>query len=214
VFLRCLITFFLTSPAVLADPNPETAHSTQKAIANTTTQPLPRCINSPEEIAQIKASIKANGKTDYKYKAYRQALQNESEAELLARLVYAETLAANCSDLNNKIAPLIRATINNRIQKRKGDIRGVIFQRDQFASSLNIYSQSKYLEFLCPKDQILWNLILKPVPSPLSLDTVNYFLYKHSPRWTSEPWTLPEDAGPNNSELRKCIRFFRNPNWK
>jgi hypothetical protein len=185
---------------------------------------LPKCIDDEKEIEKIKSTIKANVKTKFKYNGYRAALHSESESDLLARLAYSETVAANCPDLNTKIAPLIVAAITNRIRFRKGDVRSVVFERDQFASSLNIYAESRYQDFLCPKDVALWTMISAKAKSSmgnqsevndfLSDDTVNYFLYKHSPKWTKEPWKLNEDKTKIELPIQNCIRFFHNPQWR
>jgi len=185
------------------------------------TTTLPLCIDDPAAIEKIKTTIKANSKTAFKYDGYKQALQSDSDEELMARLVYAETIAANCPELNTVIAKRIAAAIANRVRIRKGDVRNVIFQRDQFSSSMNIYVESKYLVFLCPNDSLVWNSILKITKDELakssgilSKDTVNYFLYKHSPRWTKEPWEFKEDESQTNSNIQSCVRTFHVPGWK
>ncbi len=179
---------------------------------------LPNCINDPAKIDGIKATIKANSKTSNKYVGYKKVLNSDSDIELAARLVYAETKATNCEKMNSQIVPVIAEVIANRVKIRKGDVQSVIFQRDQFASSLNIYDESNYKDFLCPSDSALWNKAYSQTYSALSnktkgTDTVNYFLYKHSPRWTKEPWKLEEDTSLTKG-VRECIRAFRNPAFK
>lgn len=179
---------------------------------------LPNCIDNPAQIDAIKATIKANSKTSNKYVGYKKVLNSDSDIELAARLVYAETKATNCEKMNNQIVPVITEVIANRVKIRKGDVQSVIFQRDQFASSLNIYGESNYKDFLCPSDSALWNKAYSETFSALSdktkgTDTVNYFLYKHSPRWTKEPWKLEEDTSLTKG-VRDCIRTFRNPAFK
>jgi hypothetical protein len=143
------------------------------------------------------------------------------DMELFTRLAYAETLAANCPNLNNEISSRIVNVIGNRVLKRQRDIQGVVFERAQFASSLHTYKNSRYQDFLCPKDEALWMAVSKKVESFLqkgsgflSPDTVNYFLYKHDPRWTKEPWKLKENTTGASSEVRRCLRTFHNPKWK
>lgn len=181
--------------------------------------PLPHCVNQTSEIEAIKAKMKANSKTTNKYDGYKKSLASDSDIELAARLVYAETKATRCEKQNNNIVPVITEVIANRVKIRKGDVKSVVFQRDQFSSSLNIYAESNYKDFLCPDDEILWNQVYNETNMALSnkrmgTDTVNYFLYKHSPRWTKEPWRLAEDQDLAKGSVRKCIRAFKNPNFK
>lgn len=185
------------------------------------TSDFPRCFDDPADIKKVSDVISANSKTQFKYDGYRKLLQSSSDFELMARLVYAETLAANCEKLNSKIAPMIAGGIANRVRLRGGDVASVVFQRDQFASSINIYSESRYKDFLCPKDARLWGLALRETKAELARPTgqmtkftVNYFLYKHSPRWKKEPWQLDEDVSSTTSEIQDCIRFFKAPNWR
>lgn len=183
---------------------------------------LPRCVSDATEIAKIQEVIKANSATEFKYKGYREALQSESESELAARLIYSETIAANCPSSNANISPLIANVIGNRIRRRHGDVKSVIFQRDQFASSLNQYTESRFLSFLCPKDAGLWAASLQLAhleleasnARKLSPETTQYFLYKHSPRWTKEPWKLEQDSSGSDSSSSACIKFFKNSQWK
>lgn len=181
---------------------------------------LPACIKDSSELTKIKNSL-SSANTSQRYKGYLHALSSASNTELFARLAYAETLAANCTDLNKEISARIVHVIGNRVLIRKGDVRSVVFQNAQFASSLHIYKNSRYLDFLCPKDLELWSFIttqvdtfLKKKSGGLSADTVHYFLYKHEPRWKKEPWKLTEDTSGATEKLRQCLRTFRNPNWK
>lgn len=180
---------------------------------------LPHCIDNPVQIDAIKARIKTNSKTPNKYDGYKKALQSDSDIELAARLVYAETKATRCEKMNNEIVPVITEVIANRVKIRKGNVESVIFQRDQFASSLNIYEESNYKDFLCPSDSALWNKAYSATFTALSdktkgTNTVNYFLYKHSPRWTKEPWKLEEDNSLTRGNIRACIRAFKNPAFR
>lgn len=182
---------------------------------------LPRCIDGAAALELVRASAKANPNTEAKYEGYRKLLDSEDGTSLLARLVYAETLAANCPEKNRAIAPLIATVIGNRVKKRHGEVSRVVFQRNQFSSSLNHYSESRYREFLCPRDEALWtlsfesaNVALNGNEKPaLSADTVNYYLYRHSPRFRAPDWKLAEDSASEKG-LASCIRFFRNPKWK
>lgn len=211
-----IITIFgaLTSAGELAPPakagNRMTSHP-----------PLPRCIDDKNTLDQIKATVNASRHSSQKYSSYRTALHSDSNAELVARLAYAETLAANCPEQNEVVSGLITEVIVNRVRLRNGNARSVVFQRDQFSSSLNIYSESRYQDFLCPKNQALWSQVLRQARRSLSQDsgrlhrtTVNYFLYKHSPRWTKKPWDLQEDRSATTPAIRQCVRVFKVPNWK
>lgn len=197
----------------------ETLGTGSKSSGHVGSGKLPHCISDASKIEAIKAKIKANSKNEFKYDAYKKALVSDSDEELMARLVYAETKAANCQELNDKVAPIIATVIANRVKIKKGDVKAVVFQRDQFASSLNIYSESAYKEFLCPTEEKLWKSALIESSYVLSdkakpTDTVNYFLYKHSPRWIKEPWLLAEDQALTGGNVSNCIKAFKNPNYK
>ncbi len=179
----------------------------------------PHCISDIHEIEVIKNKIKLNSKNDSKYDAYKKAFASDSDKELMARLIYAETKATKCEKLNSLIVPVITKVISNRVKIKKGDVQAVVFQRDQFASSLNIYSESNYKDFLCPNDSVLWAQALKEASEVLAdkskpTTTVNYFLYKHSPRWTKEPWSLDEDTSLTQGNVSDCIKAFKNPDYR
>jgi hypothetical protein len=180
---------------------------------------LPRCIDDPAELERIQNTIRSHAKSPLKYQDYRQSLQRESDAEIVARLAYSETKAANCAAIEGQILPLILSTIGNRVRIRGGDVRSVVFQTDQFSSSLNLYPESRYREFLCPKDEILWGQALAQAtsvlagPSPRS-DVVHYFLFRHSPKWPKPPWNYPEATEGTTPQIRECVRFFHNAGWK
>ncbi len=214
--LLAIVSITLITTGVFAG---EVGGSNGQAVAKQSVgAKLPNCINDPAKIDGIKATIKANSKTSNKYVGYKKVLNSDSDIELAARLVYAETKATRCEKMNNDIVPVITEVIANRVKIRKGDVQSVIFQRDQFASSLNIYDESNYKDFLCPSDSALWSKVYSETFSALSdktkgSDTVNYFLYKHSPRWTKEPWKLEEDTSLTKG-VHECIRAFKNPTFK
>lgn len=183
---------------------------------------LPNCIDSNDDIAAIQAAQKANPKTQQKYAGYRKLLATDTPLQLATRLAYAETLAANCPQQNDQVAERVAAVIGNRIRIRQGDAHSVVFQRDQFSSSLNIYPESRYREFLCPKDGGLWNSLYIKMRNNLSApasdtniptDAVNYYLYRHNERFTAPDWKLTE-AAIKDEKTRECIRVFRAPGWK
>lgn len=183
---------------------------------------LPRCADSGGALALIEGVQKANRKTAAKYDGYRKLLQDDTPLELATRLAYAETIAARCPDRESEVADLITAVIGNRIRIRGGDVESVVFQRDQFSSSLNIYPESSYREFLCPRDRDRWretlakmraNLEAPAAGSAIPNDAVNYYLYKHSKRFKAPDWKLKE-AQVADVKTRECIRVFRAPGWK
>jgi len=183
---------------------------------------LPRCVDSEVDIAEIRRVQKANDKTSHKYDGYRKALHADTDLELAARLAYAETLAANCQQQEDQVATLISGVIGNRVRIRRGDVAGVVFQRNQFSSSLNIYPESRYRNFLCPDNDGLWkktaaqvraNLEAPKQGEPIPKDAVNYYLYRHSNRFKSVVWKL-EEVPVTDDKTRECIRVFRDSGWK
>lgn len=183
---------------------------------------LPRCVHSDSVIAAIRAAQQANPRTSRKYDGYREALAADTPLQLATRLAYAETLAANCAAQNDRIADLITAAVGNRIRIRGGDVASVVWQRDQFASSLNIYRESRYRDFLCPRDEELWRMVTAKMranleaATPVALlpkDAVNYYLYRHSERFSAPDWQLQEVA-LDDASTRACIRLFRAPYWR
>lgn len=182
---------------------------------------LPKCVSDPAAVDAIKDSIAANkgkpAKLYLKYTAYEREFAAESDEEKVARLIYAEANAAKCGPRTADLMPAIAGVIANRVRARGKGVRAVVFEPDQFASSLNIYDESRYRDFLCPKDPNLFARAAAEArralagPTDLPADVVHYFLYKHSPRWTKPPWVLPEHALAE--PLRACLRTFRNPKW-
>ncbi len=184
--------------------------------------PLPDCIDSPDVIAEIQRIQASNRKNAHKYDGYREALSASPDAELATRLAYAETLAANCLDETEQVAHRVAAVIGNRIRIRHGDVKSVVYQRDQFSSSLNIYPESRYRDFLCPRDGELWDMVAanfrknlegEGLSEPIPKDAVNYYLYRHSPRFKPTAWGL-EEVLMEGESVRNCVRVFRDSGWK
>lgn len=233
IFYGILQAALVSSVALQAQA--ETVASTPSNLKTSdSTVTLPVCIDQSETLDNIRRIQRANRRSIHKYNGYRQAFTQHAvtEEEILARLVYAETLASHCPEHSDQSVELISATLINRIQRRSGNILEVVFERDQFASSLNIYSESQYREFLCPKNLELWRNALTTTRQmlrsstadtstalPLPSDSVNYYFYKHSSRFTPPAWTksLEEvrssDGQPLGEEFRECVRFFRNPRY-
>ncbi len=216
---QLLLLFFSIPCFVLADDTP--AGQAIRKITIALPSSLPTCINDQKTFEWIENTQNANKNNSHRYDGYRKALKASTEVELFTRLAYAETLGTNCANKNAEVSSLIVNVIGNRVMKRTRNISSVIFERAQFASSLHIYSNSRYKDFLCPQDKSLWievgqkvKAILHTGAGDLSSDTVNYFLYKHDSRWTKEPWNLQEDAVSAAGSARECIRTFRNHNWR
>lgn len=151
-----------------------------------------------------------------------------SEQEVMARLVYAETLATNCQGVpTNGIMNGIATVISNRIKKGGvygSGIRGVVFQPSQFNSSLSTkYSRSKLKEFLCPAPGREWEQAKNATARALDPSAPNYlgsdkivmtYYYKHFlPKVVVGPkWSNPE----SEKRVRRaglpddCIGFFKN----
>jgi hypothetical protein len=188
---------------------------------------LPSCISGPE-LETILEEMRKHPRSPKKYDGYRRALAGDTDDELLARLAYAETLAAGCSERQSAIAPRIVEAIGNRVRIRGGDVKSVVFERDQFASSLNNYRESRFRDFLCPKDEELWRQVLQESSSrsdkeyaadQMPGDSVHYYFFQHSgrftpPAWAEGPKAYPEARFPGSLELRACVRFFRNSSWR
>lgn len=183
---------------------------------------MPACIEDETTIQNLKETMRVNKSNSQKYDKYKSIFQNSSDKEILARLIYAETKAAHCETHNPQVMSLITQVILNRVKKRNGDIKSVIYQRDQFASSMNVYDGSQYRDFLCPKDSMLWRSVENQIhiqskkdSMNVSSNTYNYFFYKHNPKWTKAPWDYEEDRPESYpSEVFECIKTFKVPNWK
>ncbi|HBL18909.1 MAG TPA: hypothetical protein DD417_19645 [Elusimicrobia bacterium] len=94
-----------------------------------------------------------------------------TDAELAARLVYAEALATGCSGeaflpkivrgIAWVVASRVRASEKSPAAARRfgKGVRGVVFQPGQFDSTLSTrYSLSRWKDFLCPRDAKVWAL--------------------------------------------------------
>lgn len=201
----------------------EVAKPSPKDLIKNTKQ-LPACINDPAIIDQIKTSQSNNKKNKFKYQEYQKTFTKYGvdDIELFTRLAYAETLAANCPEKNREVAQVVTDVIFNRVQKRKSP-SSVIYERDQFASSLNFYEESQYAEFLCPQDQELWelvhsrakNLFSSKERTRISPEATNYYFFLHSTKFKPPTWTETLTPETTVDRLGKiCVRSYKNPNWK
>ena len=197
---------------------------------------LPLCVNDPERIGQIEDSLKKDPATKRnkptKYKATAEALASQTDEELMARLIYAETRAARCPEHESAVSDAIARVVKNRIAKRaervKDPVKSVVFEIDQFASSLNNYAGSEWREFLCPSDSKLWRRALELANLPhereqaakisasnlsnIPADAFNYYLYKHSDRFQPPAWARGQAVSFNGSaQISDCLRLFRLP---
>jgi hypothetical protein len=179
----------------------------------------PICWDQVDEINKIKETQIANKKTKFKYKGYEELFQKAglSDEEIFARLIFAETKASHCKD--PQTTKTIAEVISNRIQKRNANVRSVVFENDQFASSLNFYTGSAKDDFLCPKDAKTWaeamqlatKLMQDPTSNTLSKDAVHYYFFQHLASFKPPIWTK---AYKSSRELGSCMTAYENPKWK
>lgn len=187
---------------------------------------LPVCLKSHD--AEIQTWLKANkdSKTQ-KYKAYKDIYSGAGvdEPEILARLIYAESEAANCESI--KLTEYIGGAIYNRIRNKGKSISDIVFQFDQFASSLNGYSKANRAGFLCPTDLERWrmsqatvkHLLADAKSNVLPCEAASYYLYKNNP-WTHENpkgFKIPDWAkakGIKTAIDSECVRFFPDDRFK
>ena len=198
-----------------------------------------------------------------RYEAYLRSLRASSGSDIVARLAYAELKEAKCDQHIELIRPVILESIYNRLETRKTElfpgetrpvhelnyqlqkrlVESVVFQHQQYASSLHRYRISPrsespvrvsdgYQNFLCPPQDELFGQIkgetdeyfrsgqrTREYPS----DMHNYYLYEHAPEvFTTLPeWadysrgtSLPEATTSLNADLRRCYRAFREPAYR
>ena len=186
---------------------------------------LPLCVNEKSDLDEIESAYKAKN-TPMKYDRMKKALESDSDETLQARLVYAETSAAHCPEFNQMIASPIAAVVRNRIRVQGGDAKKVVFQKDQFASSVNIYdidekkdglppAKSNWKEFLCPTDAKTWGLAMEAVrakKSELPNDVFNYYLFRHSGRFVPKPGSWPSKEAvkfEGHEKFVTCVKFVK-----
>lgn len=198
-----------------------TAHASEVVTSSKTSSvsalTLPTCIDDAAKISSILDTEKANSKTEFKYRGFQSALSSDSDTELMARLAYSEALAANCPQQTSSLIEPVANVIANRVRVRKGDVRSVVFQKDQFASSLNNYTESRFRDFLCPHDADLWKQALAAIQKTqasntlgISSDVFNYYLFQHSARFKAPAWAEQTSARFKDSDkIQACVKFYR-----
>lgn len=224
VLMHSLLLLFLIPPLHAEVTAP--GKNARPVAGQTTGDSLPKCFNEDSDLEKIKTYQKNNSRNQYKYQGYTQLFDQSAlvDEEILTRLVYAETLAANCPEKEDSTLQLIAEVVLRRIEKRRGQIREVAFERDQFASSLNIYPESGYMNFLCPKSLALWQKAKKLLglirsgtqKNSLPNTAYNYYLFKHSTRFPPPSWTrsFQELKKVNLDADSVCVAAYSNPQWK
>ncbi len=184
MFARMLFSLILTGSAFARET---AAPSDQDAASQKSATAAPQCLNFAP------AGKKAITKEDMP--------KGMGEPELVARLVYAETLAANCPNKNQELSEGIAAVILNRVrafeEKGKDDAyRRVVFGKMQFASSLHFYSKAQWKAFTCPTDQAFYRAVYETVVKMNNGELKNgkyasathYYLHHHFEKFQDQPW--------------------------
>ena len=204
--LLFLVSLALFSKAVLA-ANGETAGATPHAQASAIA--MPKCIDTAKDLESIAAWEKANAKTNFKYEAMKRLLTSSTDEEIESRLIYSEVNAAHCPEFNQDLIAPIAVVIDHRIEKAHGQVRATIFARDQFASSLNIYPESGWKEFLCPSNAKLWQAVQSRKPGSVAVKANNYYLYRHSLKFKPPVWAQKTPMSFQGSQkITSCLRLF------
>lgn len=133
-----------------------------------------------------------------------------SEDELVIRLIYSESLAANCSkDNDDAVVESIAWVLKNRLEfKRKiygENYSEIVFKKFQFRSSFGRYDVAKRLQFLCPKNERgdlyikarkIWTRIKYSSKNPIP-NVRHYFLMEHfKDSSLKEKYYRGKDRGP------------------
>lgn len=152
---------------------------------------------------------------------------NVSDDELFIRLIFAESLASDCTLSDNAIYENIAWTLRNRVDRKKqygnGTNRGVVLKPSQFSSSTGSCDVAKRTEFFCPtsskqfeqawaKATQAWQKTKKesnPIPS-----VRHYFFPKHfdsskDPKCLKWKGVLPSWATKENTvkTVNSCATF-------
>lgn len=164
-------------------------------------------------------------------------LRDADDDELVARLVYAESLASRCLDLYageaglmDSLAEGIARTILNhvrRVESKGKGARSVVFGVRQYRSTFGTCDCAKRKEFLCPDaSSALWRAAAQAVarvraaPDAALKGAEHYFFPRHYDesvncrRWkgVSPDWLDPkrEVRMPKAApSLEKCSPFYR-----
>jgi hypothetical protein len=124
--------------------------------------------------------------------------------ELMARLIFAETKAANCSsNMDARISERITHVILNRVRAFEAKqmdqpVRRTVFGAKQFASSLHYYSKSHWKAFTCPGevDPALYEKVTATLARVQNGETsgadyskaTHYYLHRHFGSYKDHPW--------------------------
>ncbi len=193
----------------------DTSAAGSSAPAGAAAGRLPSCVDSPADVKSILETESNNLKSSHKYDGFRKAVSSDTDEQLVARLVYSEALAANCPKSTAQMMPGIAAVIAHRIKIDKS-ARQSVFRLQQFASSLNNYPESRYADFLCPKDEKLWSAAVAAANKALNGDdslppTMDHYYFFHhfkvphpAPAWTK----APDDKFPGSSDYSSCLKFY------
>jgi hypothetical protein len=158
-----------------------------------------------------------------------------ADDEMMARLVYAEALAANCfpadkgdADLVQSITDGIAWTVQNRVTEEKKTPRQVVLAKGQYRSTMGSCDVAKRKHFLCPlASDLVWQKALESVakarvgkgnPFP---GARNYFFpkafddSKNCSKWKGvlPAWAQPEKvvslSSKDSPALKACVTFYR-----
>ena len=136
----------------------------------------------------------------------------------LARLATAEVASAQCPELNETLSPRSSEPFS-MFGWKCNTAKPVVFRRDQFASSMNIYAHSAYPVFLCPSSRHgeLYQKAFKTFrlmekgayKNPLPTASVNYYLHLHFGQYRPNPTQWAQ--WPVTLTLGRCATFYRRP---
>ena len=204
-FCSVLLVLALITPAMADQPSSE--H-----------KPVCYPLESPAVQDMIRIQ-RSHRKDDRKYEGYRTLFKDVTDTELLARLATAEVASAQCPELNETLLAAVIGTLFNRLGGNVNTAKPVVFRRDQFASSMNIYAHSAYPVFLCPSSRHgeLYQKAFKTFrlmekgayKNPLPTASVNYYLHLHFGQYRPNPTQWAQ--WPVTLTLGRCATFYRRP---
>lgn len=122
------------------------------------------------------------------------------DRELMTRLVYAESLAANCPQSKDDVSRAIARVVWTRVRlfdekKMSEPYKRTVFGKKQFASALHAYRHSQWKEFICPTHTEFFRNIQSYVESLHSSAQAlsskagtHYYLHRHYGAFRTHPW--------------------------